>query len=80
MVARAAPAGTTGISVTRSARAGLSSARTASSTAPMCSIALAPRNGMLPCAMRPSVVTSNQYTPRWPTQMRSGLCGSGMIT
>ena len=31
-----------------------------SSTAPMLSIALAPRNGMLPCAIRPRVSTSNQ--------------------
>ena len=46
----------------------------------MCSMALVPRNGMLPCAMRPCVVTSNQYTPRWPMQMRSTLSGSGMIT
>ena len=35
----------------------------------MRSIALTPRNGMLPCAMRPRVVTSNQYTPRWPMQI-----------
>ena len=35
---------------------------------------------MLPWPMRPDVVTSNQYTPRWPMQMRSTLSGSGMIT
>ena len=45
----------------------------------MPSMALTPRNGMLPCAMRPRAVTSNQYTPRWPMQMRSTLSGSGMI-
>ena len=37
----------------------------------MPSIALTPRNGMLPWPMRPRAVTSNQYTPRWPMQMRS---------
>jgi hypothetical protein len=79
-VARAAPAGTTGMRVTREASAGSSSVRTASSNAPMCSNAPTPRKGMLPWAMRPRSSTSNQYTPRCPMQTRSTLSGSGMIT
>ena len=59
-VARAAPGGTTGMPVTRDARAGRRRSRNASSTAPMPSIALTPRKGMLPWAMRPCVSTSNQ--------------------
>ena len=35
---------------------------------------------MLPWPIRPRAVTSNQYTPRWPMQIRSTLSGSGMIT
>ena len=35
---------------------------------------------MLPWAMRPWTITSNQYTPRWPMQMRSTFSGSGMMT
>ena len=35
---------------------------------------------MLPCAIRPRVSTSNQYTPRWPTQIRPTPSGSGMMT
>jgi hypothetical protein len=49
-------------------------------TSVMPSMALTPRNGMLPCAIRPTSVNSNQYTPRWPTEMRSTFSGSGMIT
>ena len=59
-VARAAPGGTTGMRVARPASAGCSSVRTASRNAPIGSIALWPRNGMLPWAMRPWVVTANQ--------------------
>ena len=80
MVAWREPSGTTGIAVTRWQSAGPSSSRTRSSRCDMPSIALTPRYGMLPCAMRPSATTSNQYTPRWPTQTRSTPNGSGMIT
>ena len=79
-VARAAPGGTTGMRVTLPARAGWSSVRTASRITPICSIALCPRKGMLPWAVRPRVVTANQYTPRWPMQTRSTFRGSGMMT
>ena len=67
MVAWRAASGTTGIDVSRPARAGSSSRRMADSTSVMPSMALTPRNGMLPCAIRPTSVNSNQYTPRWPT-------------
>ena len=63
-VARREPGGTTGIRVTRASSAGLSSRRTASSTGAIWSMALTPRNGMLPWAVRPCVVTSNHHTPR----------------
>ena len=52
--------GTTGTAVVRAASRGCSSRWMRSRTTPMCSIALTPRNGMLPCAMRPRVCTSNQ--------------------
>ena len=60
MVACRDPSGTTGIVVTRPNSAGPSSSRTRSSRCDMPSIALMPRYGMLPCAMRPSAITSNQ--------------------
>jgi hypothetical protein len=55
-----APSGTTGTAVVRAASAGSSSWRIFSRITPMCSIALTPRNGMLPWPMCPCVVTSNQ--------------------
>ena len=64
MVACRAPGGTTGTSVRRPASAGSNSSRTDWSSRPMPSIALTPRNGMLPWPIRPRAVTSNQYTPR----------------
>ena len=60
MVAWRAASGTTGIDVTRPASAGSSSPRIADSTSVMPSIALTPRNGMLPCAIRP---TQRQLEP-----------------
>ena len=59
-VAARAPAGTTGIAVRRSARVGTSSRWMLTSTSAIASTALAPKNGMLPCAVRPTVVTSHQ--------------------
>ena len=59
-VAARAPSGTTGIAVRRAARVGCSSSRMPVSTAAIASTALTPKNGMLPCAVRPSVVTSHQ--------------------
>ena len=79
-VAWRAPSGTTGTAVVRDASAGCSSSRNARSTRPIPSMAFTPRNGMLPWPIRPRVSTSNQYTPRWPTQMRSTPSGSGMMT
>ena len=55
-----AAGGTTGTAVVRSHSAGTSSVRMRSSTRLICSMALTPRNGMLPWAMRPRVSTSNQ--------------------
>ena len=43
-------------------------------------MALSPRNGIEPWAMRPWVSISAHQTPRWPRQMRSLLSGSGMMT
>ena len=49
--------------VVRAASAGFSSVRTASSTAAMWSMALVPRKGMLPWAMRPRVIDLEPVDP-----------------